>query len=94
MDNKNHINPDVDASSDAPVQGISMLILHNDDYHTFDYVIDSLVTICKHDVQQAEQCALLVHYKGKCDVKQGTQNSLRPMKIKLQQKGLDVSIES
>ncbi|MFN4929813.1 MAG: ATP-dependent Clp protease adaptor ClpS, partial [Bacteroidota bacterium] len=48
------------------------LILYNDDVNTFDYVIDSLVEVCDHDVVQAEQCAYLVHYTGKCEVKNGT----------------------
>ena len=55
------------------------LILYNDDYHTFDYVIDSLIKICKQTPEQAEQCTVLVHYKGKCVVKNGTREALMPM---------------
>jgi len=47
------------------------LILHNDDVHDFDFVIHSLIDVCKHDSVQAEQCTFLVHYKGKCDIKKG-----------------------
>jgi len=47
------------------------LIVYNDDFNTFDHVIESLVKICEHDSFQAEQCTMLVHYKGKCDVKSG-----------------------
>lgn len=47
------------------------IVLHNDDVNTFDHVIDTLMRVCKHDELQAEQCALLVHYKGKCTVKTG-----------------------
>lgn len=59
------------------------LILHNDDVHTFDYVIDSLVEICKHTLEQAEQCTILIHYKGKCTVKTGSMDILKPMHEKL-----------
>ncbi len=55
------------------------LMLYNDDYHTFDYVIDSLIKICKQTPEQAEQCTVLVHYKGKCVVKNGTREALMPM---------------
>lgn len=69
------------------------LVLHNDDYHTFDYVIDALINICEHDTVQAEQCTLLVHYKGKCDVKKGSYAYLKPMKNALIQKELNATID-
>jgi ATP-dependent Clp protease adaptor protein ClpS len=47
------------------------IILFNDDVNTFDHVIDSLIDVCDHTSEQAEQCAYLVHYKGKCAVKTG-----------------------
>ncbi|KIC63867.1 ATP-dependent Clp protease adaptor ClpS [Chryseobacterium taiwanense] len=59
------------------------LVLHNDDVHTFDYVIDSLIEICKHTLEQAEQCTILVHLKGKCTVKTGSIDLLKPMHEKL-----------
>jgi len=69
------------------------LILHNDDYNTFDYVIESLVEICKHDTIQAEQCALIVHYKGKCMIKTGSLDSLEPLQVELNNRNLTTSIE-
>jgi ATP-dependent Clp protease adaptor protein ClpS len=69
------------------------LILHNDDYHTFDYVIEALMQICEHDLLQAEQCTQLIHYKGKCDVKKGSFSYLRPMKNALIQKDLKATID-
>jgi ATP-dependent Clp protease adaptor protein ClpS len=69
------------------------LILHNDDYHTFDYVIDALISICEHNVEQAVQCTYLVHYKGKADVKKGTYNYLKPMMSGLRAKDLKATIE-
>jgi len=69
------------------------LILHNDKVNTFDFVIESLIDICSHNEIQAEQCAFITHYKGKCDVKKGDINSLKPMKDKLVSKGLSVTID-
>jgi Uncharacterized conserved protein len=69
------------------------LMLHNDDVHTFDYVIETLMDVCEHDMIQAEQCAYIVHYKGKCDVKKGSLDHLRPMKSKLIDKGLMATID-
>lgn len=69
------------------------LILHNDDFNTFDHVIESLVEICKHDAVQAEQCALIVHYKGKCMIKTGSLDSLEPLHNKLNNRNLTTSIE-
>lgn len=54
------------------------LILYNDEFNSFDHVIDCLVRYCEHDELQAEQCSLIVHYKGKCAVKKGSFDDLRP----------------
>ena len=55
------------------------LVLHNDDYHTFDYVILALKAVCGHSQIQAEQCTLLVHHRGKCVVKTGDYDDLMPL---------------
>ena len=68
------------------------IILFNDDVHTFDYVIDALMDVCEHDYIQAEQCTVLVHYKGKCAVKTGDYNELKPKCSKLLQLGLSAEI--
>ena len=68
------------------------LILYNDDYHTFDYVIDALVDVCKHDLLQAEQCTYIVHFNGKCDVKKGSYEQLKPLKEALIDRELNVVI--
>ncbi|MES1181909.1 MAG: ATP-dependent Clp protease adaptor ClpS, partial [Flavobacterium sp.] len=47
------------------------IVMYNDDVNTFDHVIDTLIRVCKHTSEQAEQCSLIVHYKGKCTVKTG-----------------------
>lgn len=69
------------------------LVLYNDDVNTFDHVIDCLMDICKHEMQQAEQCATLVHYKGKAIVKEGEYDNLRIMCEGLLDKGLSAVIE-
>ena len=72
---------------------LKSLVLYNDDYHTFEYVIEALIHICKHKETQAVQCTYLVHYTGKSDVKSGTYNDLKPMKDQLILRGLDATIE-
>lgn len=69
------------------------LFLHNDDLHSFDYVIDALMDICNHSTQQATQCTYLVHFKGKCDIKQGTMDYLRPMREALAGRSLKATIK-
>lgn len=71
---------------------VNKLILHNDDIHTFDDVIEALIEICKHDLIQAEQCTMLVHYKGKCTVKTGSMDVLKPMHEKLISRSLTSEI--
>lgn len=63
-------------------EGKSLLLL-NDDVNTFDYVIETLVKVCKHTYEQAETCAMITHYKGKCVVKSGTYKELEPYYISL-----------
>jgi ATP-dependent Clp protease adaptor protein ClpS len=71
----------------------STLILYNDDINTFDHVIKSLVEVCGHDPVQAEQCALIVHFKGSCDVKTGLVEVLNVMSRSLNAKGLKSKVE-
>lgn len=79
---------------DESVDKNKILLLHNDEVNSFEFVIESLVDVCNHDEIQAEQCAFITHYKGKCDVKKGTFNTLKPMKDKLLSVGLSVTIEA
>lgn len=69
------------------------LVLYNDEVNTFEFVIESLVDVCNHMPEQAEQCALITHLKGKCDVKKGSYNYLKLMKDSLISKGLSAVIE-
>ena len=68
------------------------IVLFNDEVNTFDFVIDSLIEVCDHTLEQAEQCTILVHYKGKCTVKTGEYNDLKPRCSKLLTKGLSAEI--
>jgi len=70
-----------------------VLVLHNDDVHTFEYVIEALVKICRHEYIQASQCASITHFNGKCDIKTGYFEDLKVMKDALTDKELTVTIE-
>jgi len=69
------------------------IVLHYDDHNTFDHVIAMLVRYCEHTEEQAHQCALIVHFKGKCSVKRGDYDDLRPRCEALLQSGLTATIE-
>lgn len=68
------------------------IVLHNDDVNTFDHVIETLIYVCDHTTEQAEQCAMLVHYKGKCTVKTGLLDDLKPRCSMLLEAGLSAEI--
>ena len=74
-------------------ENILDLILYNDDVNTFDFVIETLIEVCKHQPEQAEQCALIAHTKGRCPVKNGASDILTPMKSEMTNRGLIVTIE-
>ena len=69
------------------------LIIYNDDVNTFDHVIKCLVDICEHEAIQAEQCTMLIHYKGRCSVKRADYETLEPICSALLDKGLSAKIE-
>jgi ATP-dependent Clp protease adaptor protein ClpS len=77
----------------AKEEAIKALLLYNDDVNTFDFVTESLIKVCKHDAIQAEQCTYLVHYTGKCVVKNGTFKALKPLCEALLERGLSAKIE-
>ncbi len=68
------------------------IVLFNDDVNTFDHVIDTLIYACDHTPEQAEQCSIIVHYKGKCTVKTGPYDDLKPRCSKLLEAGLSAEI--
>ncbi len=75
------------------IENNKSLIVWNDDFHSFDYVIECLMQICDHDPQQAAQCTYLIHYKGKCEVKTGPEDMIKKMRDRLSKRGLTVTIE-
>jgi len=82
-------NTDVLTSVDEPCN----LVLWNDDVNTFDWVIETLMEVCGHTEEQAEQCAYIVHFKGKCAVKTGSYEELKPLCDKITERGIGATIE-
>lgn len=68
------------------------IVLYNDEVNTFDHVIDTLIRVCDHTAEQAEQCSLIVHYNGKCTVKTGEFKELKPQCTQLLEAGLSAEI--
>jgi ATP-dependent Clp protease adaptor protein ClpS len=69
------------------------LIVWNDEVNTFDWVIDTLMQFCGHDQEQAEQCTLIIHFKGKCAVKSGDLDTLKPICDGITERGIGATIE-
>ncbi len=65
------------------------LVVFNDDVNSFDHVIATLIDVCAHTPEQAEQCTLLIHYKGKCSVKNGSWDELVPMRNEICRRGIN-----
>jgi ATP-dependent Clp protease adaptor protein ClpS len=80
--------------TDTLLTEVYELVLHNDDVNTFQHVIKCLVKYCDHDEIQAEQCAWIVHTKGKCAVKSGELTNLIPICEALCDQTLSASIEA
>lgn len=74
------------------IKEVNDLVIFNDDVNTFDHVIDTLVDICEHTPEQAEQCTLLIHYKGKCTVKIGGFDELASMRNDICNRGISAEI--
>ena len=84
------IDTDVAVAEDWPYQ----LIVWNDDVNTFDWVIETLVEVCGHSPEQAEQCALMIHFKGKYAVKNGSYDELEPMCTAITDRSINATIET
>lgn len=91
MSTKEKVSPESDL--EVLEQQENKIVLYNDEVNTFDHVIDMLVAACDHTPIQAEQCSLIVHYKGKCSVKTGAYKDLEPRCTKLLEAGLTAEIE-
>jgi ATP-dependent Clp protease adaptor protein ClpS len=69
------------------------LIVYNDDVNSFDHVIESLIKVCKHEIEQAEQCTWIIHFNGKCQVKKGDFEKLASMCTALHERGISAQVE-
>ncbi|MEK6780113.1 MAG: ATP-dependent Clp protease adaptor ClpS [Bacteroidota bacterium] len=74
------------------ITDVKDLVVFNDDVNTFQHVIETLIKVCKHTPEQAEQCTLLIHYKGKCAVRKGSYDELKPMREAICEEGIDAKI--
>lgn len=88
---KTQFSPEVDILEETDLQ--HKLIVHNDEVNTFDWVIETLMKVCKHSIEQAEQCSYIIHSKGKYAVKHGSLDLLRPMKEAINDRGIEATIE-
>ena len=70
------------------------LIVWNNDVNTFDWVIETLVSVCRHTHEQAEQCAILIHFQGKYAVKEGSYEELEPMCTAITDRGINATVEA
>jgi ATP-dependent Clp protease adaptor protein ClpS len=82
-----------DVVNQEVLEEVRDLIVYNDDVNTFDHVISSLMEVCGHELNQAEQCTIIIHYNGKCQVKHGDFEELKPMCVGLLDRGLSAVIE-
>lgn len=90
MGTKEKIQEEVLLEEEIGIQ--NEIVLFNDEVNTFDHVIDTLIAVCEHTPEQAEQCSLIVHYNGKCTVKTGEYTELKPRCSRLLQAGLSAEI--
>lgn len=72
---------------------VSWMILHNDEFNTFEHVIDALSDVCNHSLEQAEQCTLLTHFKGRCEIMKGNRTKLLELSFRMKERSLTVTIE-
>lgn len=82
----------VDILESVETTEIMDLVVFNDDINTFAHVIETLIRVCQHTPEQAEQCTLLIHYRGKCAVKAGSFEFLKPMREAICEAGIDARI--
>lgn len=90
---REHIQEDLDQFLDVIIDGGCKLVVHNDEVNTFDWVIKTLIEVCQHTPEQAEQCSLIIHYKGKCVVKEGSEDELKPMREAIVDRGIGATLE-
>ena len=94
MDSNFTSRPQKLSSDGVDHQNLATLVLHNDDSNTFDYVMEVLVEICDHSLTQAEQCATITHFKGKCEVRTGTLTAMKELRYQLISRGLKAVVDN
>ena len=94
MDSNFTSRPQKIGSGETNAEQQAKLVLHNDDINTFDYVMETLVEVCDHSLTQAEQCATITHFKGKCEVKSGTYTEMKELRYQLISRGLKASVDN
>ncbi|QJW89623.1 ATP-dependent Clp protease adaptor ClpS [Spirosoma taeanense] len=82
----------VDVLDEVVETAVHNLVVFNDEVNTFDHVIETLIDVCDHTPEQAEQCTLLIHYKGKCTVKNGSWEELVPMRNEICRRGISAEV--
>ncbi|WP_019947186.1 ATP-dependent Clp protease adaptor ClpS [Hymenobacter aerophilus] len=92
MNSNPHIEYDEDVLLLEETIDVRDLIVYNDDHNTFDHVIKTLVDVCGHQPEQAEQCTLLIHYKGQCTVKHGSYDELAGMCTAIHDRGISADV--
>ncbi len=94
MDSNFTSRPQKISSEETNSLNQAILVLHNDNINTFDYVMETLVEVCDHSMTQAEQCATITHYKGKCEVRTGSFTDMKELRFQLISKGLKASVDN
>jgi ATP-dependent Clp protease adaptor protein ClpS len=91
------LKPDIDIKEDTYVlpahEFPCHLIVWNDEVNTFEWVIETLMEVCGHTYEQAEQCSYIIHFKGKYAVKEGIYDDLRPMCDAITERGINATVE-
>lgn len=93
MDSNFSGNPDKKGSDQGQSERKSVLVLHNDDVNTFEFVMETLEQVCDHTMTQAEQCAMITHYNGRCEILKGDFSELKLVRKELIARGLTATIE-
>ena len=93
FDTNKQLHEEVEVLDEVEVAYSHQLVVYNDDVNTFDWVIESLMKICKHTLEQATQCAMFIHFKGKYAVKNGDYDTLKPMCNSITERGINATVE-
>ena len=94
MDSNFTSRPQKLGSEGVDHQNQAKLVLHNDDTNTFDYVMEILMEVCDHSQTQAEQCATITHFKGKCQVRSGSFTAMKELRYQLISRGLKATVDN